>query len=144
MEWKTIRKLLMILLPSLNSGFKGSKEGKTLLNLLSMSTKWPLIRPHWCLVKKLSKRGCGCVGISELFSIRDLRIWLAERAWALSWDLLLSFWRCKWIGMRPAMASIPTNRAVLNASTIHKAARLWSFPNDFKRYERGALEWNHN
>ncbi len=42
--------------------------------------------------------------------------------------------------MRPVMALIPNDRAVLNDPTIHKAAHLWSFSNDFKGYERGALK----
>ena len=42
--------------------------------------------------------------------------------------------------MRLVMALMPNDRAVLNASTIYKAACLWSFPNDFKGYKRGALE----
>jgi len=46
-KWKEkqLENLLMTLLPGLNSGFRGLKEGKTSLNLLSMSTKWPLMRP---------------------------------------------------------------------------------------------------
>jgi len=42
--------------------------------------------------------------------------------------------------MRPVMALIPNDRTVLNTPTIHKAAHLWSFPDDFKEYKRGALE----
>jgi len=38
------------------------------------------------------------------------------------------------------MASIPNNEAVINAPTIHEAAHLWSFPNDFKGYKRGTLK----
>ena len=67
-----------------NSGLRGSNKGKTLLNQLLMFTKWPLIRLHWHLVKELSKRGWRCIDISELFSIRDWRMWLAEREYALS------------------------------------------------------------
>ena len=141
-KWKEkqLEKQSMILLLSLNSGFRWSKEEKTLLNLLFISTKWPLMRPCWHLVRELSKRKCGHVGFLELYSMRNLRIWLAGRAWALSWDFLLSFWRCRWIGMSPAIASIPNNRAALNYPTIHEAAHLWSFPNDFRGYKRGALE----
>ena len=42
--------------------------------------------------------------------------------------------------MRPVMALTPNDRAVLNTPTIYKAAHLWSFPNDFNGYKRGALE----
>ena len=68
---------------------------------------------------------------------KDMISW---KAWALSWDFLLSFWRCRWIGISPVMASIPNNEAVINAPTIYEAAHLWNFPNDFKEYKRGALE----
>ena len=38
------------------------------------------------------------------------------------------------------MALIPNDEVVINASTIYKAAHFWSFPNNFREYERGALE----
>jgi len=39
-----------------------------------------------------------------------------------------------------ALILIPNDGAVLNTPTIYKAAHLGGFPNDFRGYERGALE----
>ena len=44
-------------MPGVNSGLRRLNEEKTLLNQLSMSTKWPLIRLCWHPVKELSERG---------------------------------------------------------------------------------------
>ena len=33
-------------MPGVNSGLRGSNKGKTSLNQLSMSTKWPLMKPR--------------------------------------------------------------------------------------------------
>ena len=126
-------------MPRENSGLRGLNEGKTSLKQLSMSAKWSLMRPHWYLVKELSKSGCRCGDISELLSISEWRIWLAGRECALSCDLSLSFYKCKWISIRPAIASMPNDGDVLKAPTIYKAALLWSFPSIFKGYDREAL-----
>ena len=48
----------MILLLEENSGLIGSKDGKTSLKQLSISTIWPLIRFCCLLVKELSERTC--------------------------------------------------------------------------------------
>ena len=42
--------------------------------------------------------------------------------------------------MRLVMALILNDGTVLNTPTIHKAAHLWSFPNNFKGYKREALK----
>ena len=140
-KWKEkqLEKQLIILLPSLNSGLKGLKEGKTFLNQFSILTKWPLIRPCCHLVNELSKSGWGGVGELLLFYISNWRMWLSGRACTLSWNLPLSFYKYKWIGIRPAIASMLADRAVLNASLIHKVACLWSFPKIFNGYIRRAL-----
>ena len=51
-------KLSITLLPRENSEWKETKVVKTSLNLLSMSTRWPLIRLHWQLVRELSNDKC--------------------------------------------------------------------------------------
>ena len=81
-KWKKkqLEKQSIILFSGLNSGLRGSKEGKTLLNWFSILTKWPLIRLHCCLVNKLSKSGWGGVDKSILFSMSDQRMWLSGRA----------------------------------------------------------------
>ncbi len=42
--------------------------------------------------------------------------------------------------MRSVIALMLYEKDVLNVSSIHIAALLWSLPNDFRGYERGALE----
>jgi len=42
--------------------------------------------------------------------------------------------------MRPMIALMPYEGDILNAPSIHIAALLWSLPNDFRGYKRGALE----
>jgi len=133
MKEKWLEKQLIILLSGLNSELRGSKEEKTSLNWLSMSTKWPLIRSCWYLVNKLSKRGWVSVGEPVLFTMRDQRIWLSRRACTLSWDLPLSSCKYNWMEVRPAIVSAPNKGAVLNAPVIYKATHLWSFPKIFNR-----------
>ena len=101
-RWKEkwLEKLSMILLPGQNSGLRGSNEGKISLNLLSILMMCPLMRPRWYLVSELSNNKWwwgweGMLKISELLPINNLKMWLAGREWALNWDLLLSFYRCK-------------------------------------------------
>jgi len=124
-KWKEkqLGKQSMILSSGENSGLRESNEGKTLLKQLSMSTKLPLMRPCWYLVKELSESGCRCGDVLELLSISKWRIWLAEREYALSCDLPLSFCKFKWMGIRPAIASTPNDGDVLKAPTIYKV--LW-------------------
>ena len=140
-KWKEkwFEKQSIILLFGENSGLRELNEEKTLLKQLSILTKWPLIRPHWYLVRELSESGRRCVDVLELLSISKQKIWLVERECTLSYDLLLSFCKCKWIGIRPAIASTPNDGAILKAPTIYKVALLWSFPRAFKGYDKGAL-----
>ena len=51
-------KLSIILLPRVNSRWREEKKGKTLLNLLSISTTWPLTSSYWHFVRDLSKDEC--------------------------------------------------------------------------------------
>ena len=144
-EWKEkwlekwLEKESIILHPGANSGLRGSKEEKTSLNLLSISTTRPLINSHWCFVRKSSNRQWGVLRIFGLDSNKEWRMWLFERAWALSCNLLLCFWRWRWIGIRPAIALIPKDGDVLNAPSIQKAALLYIFLKTFRGYNTGAL-----
>ena len=45
-------KLLITLRPGENSEFKGLKDRKHLLTLLAESTKWPLTKDHYLLVRE--------------------------------------------------------------------------------------------
>ena len=42
--------------------------------------------------------------------------------------------------MRPAITSMLYKGDILNASSIHITALLWSLPNDFRGYEIEALQ----
>ena len=57
-EWKEkqLEKESIILQLRVNSGLRGLKAKKTLLNLLSMSTTRPLIDLCWCFVRKSSDK----------------------------------------------------------------------------------------
>ena len=57
-KWKEkqLEKELIILYPGVNLGLRRSKEEKTLLNLLSISTTRPLINSYWRFVRKSSNR----------------------------------------------------------------------------------------
>ena len=132
-------KILIILQPGENSGFKGLKNGNTLLYQLSISTKWPLIHLYCCLIKVLSDKVCCINGKFGLASKREQRMWFNERKCEQSCNLSLSF--CKWrlMGIKPAIALMLSEGEVLNAHSIHMATLLCNFPNIFSRYNNGAL-----
>ena len=62
-------KLSMILEPGRNSGCRGENKGKILYTLLFESTRWPLTRDLWQLVRLLSEAGCWWMGKLERLSI---------------------------------------------------------------------------
>jgi len=66
-------------------------------------------------------------------------MWLEGSECALSCNLPPIFYRWRLIGVRPAMASIPINGAILKLPTIHKAALLCILFIIFIGYEREAL-----
>ena len=136
---KQLENVSIILWPGNSSRLIGSNEGKTSLKWLSMSTKWPLIRLHCLLVKKLSERECWWRGDSLHELMREQRMWLEESECALSCDLPPIFCRWRLIEVRLAMASIPIDGAILKPPTIHKATLLCILFIIFIRYEREAL-----
>jgi len=71
--------------------------------------------------------------------MRLLMMWLSKSEDEWSWDLLTSLWRWNFMGMRLAMASIPSIGEVLNAPNIQMAALLYIFSKIFIGYERRAL-----
>ena len=125
-EWKEnwLENVSLILFPGWSSRLIGSKAENTLLNLLSMSMTWLFDRPCCLLVSVLRDRSWGGEGWLGLLSNSDLMMWFVGRVCPLSWDLPLSFWRCRRIGIRPAIASMPYKEDVLNAPKIHVAALL--------------------
>jgi len=85
-----------------------------------------------------SEDNCWLVNDGKFSFIRDQMIWLEGSEWAWSWDLPLSFWRWRLIGMSPVIASIPNVRDILKVPKIYKVAFLCIFPNIFKEYNNGA------
>ena len=124
-EWKEnwLENISLILFPGWSSRLIGSKAENTLLNLLSMLMTL-FNRPHCLLVSILRDRSWGGEEWLGLLSNSDLMMWFVGRVCPLSWDLPLSFWRCRRIGIRPAIASMPYKEDVLNAPKIHVAALL--------------------
>ena len=131
-------KLLITLWLGENSEWRGIKEGKILLNLLSMFTKWSLIREHWWLVSESSEDECCTEDEPRDNSMSDQMRWLGGSECTRSCDLPPSFWRWSLMGINPAMALIPNYKEVLKAPKIHRAALLCIFPNIFRWYIRGA------
>ena len=130
-------KLSITLLPGENLEWRGTKEGKTSLNLLSILTRYPLIRDHCRLVRKPSEDGCWEIDTDEDSSIRDWMRWLKGSECVHSCDLPPNFWRWSFISISPAIASIPNVSEVLKASKIHRVALLCIFSSIFKGYDRG-------
>ena len=128
-------KLSIILWPGENLEWRGVKEGKILLHLLTMLTKWPLIRKCWWLVRKLSEAECCKEDILWDKSMSNWMKWLGESECTCNCDFLPSFWRWSLMGISPAMASIPNKGEVLKAPRIHMVALLCIFPSVFKWYD---------
>ena len=72
-------------------------------------------------------------------SIRFLRMWLEGSLKGCIYDLLAIFCRCNFIGIIPAMVSIPSDGKVLKAPKIQIAALLCILSRIFMWYDSGAL-----
>jgi len=81
------------LLSSENLQLSGEKEGKFLLNLLSISMIGPLMFTHYLGVSLSSNSQCVSLSFICLVSKSDLITWFVGRVCALRWNLPLSF--CK-------------------------------------------------
>jgi len=68
-----------------------------------------------------------------------LTVWLGGKVDVLSWCLPLSFWRCKWIGIRPVIASISRVGEAWKISRICKVVLYCIFLSSLSEYNRGAL-----
>ena len=117
-EWKEkqLGNISIILSPGENLVLKRLKKGKTLFNLLFASTIGHLIFNCCLIVNLLSDKWWLLLLFKCLNSNNDLMMWFDNSACVLSWNLLLSFCRCKWIGIRPMMASISREGEVQKAS----------------------------
>ena len=80
-KWKEkqLLKMLIILWPEENSGFRRSNEENTSLYWLSISTMWPLMCSHCCLIKELSDKAYCINSMFGLASMREYRMWFARR-----------------------------------------------------------------
>ena len=79
---KWLRNISISLLSSENSQLSEEKEGKILLNLLSISTIGPLIFTH-CLNSFSSNSWCGSLSFVYLVFRSNLMIWFIDRVCAL-------------------------------------------------------------
>ena len=137
-ERKTIWKIVNYSTSRENSEWRGEKDGKLLLNLLAMSTKWPLMSDCCQLMRELREMTLWVEGVLSFESIRECTRWLGGSLYACNCDLPPSFWRWSLIRASPAMALILYGREVLKASKIHITALLCIFPRAFKWYVIGA------
>ena len=127
------------LFPGKNSWLNGSNDLKIPFNLLFVSTMSPLIF-NFCFAVKFSIDSRWYSLLEEhLTSSIKLMMWLGRREWVWSWILSLSFWRCKYIGIRPVIALISDNGNIWNTSSIHKAALYYIPLRTLSRYDNGAL-----
>jgi len=94
-EWKEkqLGKTSISLSPGENSLLNESKDGKILLILLSMSTIKTLILSHCLGVSLFSNSQWTLLLFVYLNSRSNIIIWFDGRVCALSWNLLLSFYK---------------------------------------------------
>ena len=140
-EWKEkqLGKISIGLSPRENSLLKRSKNRKTLLVLLFISTIEPLIF-NCCLEVSLSNDiWWTLLSFVCLNSKSDLIIWFDGRICALSWDLLLSFCKWRWIRIRLAIILILNKRNVQKAPNIYIAALLCIFLSSLGGYNNSVL-----
>jgi len=81
----------------------------------------------------------GSLLFEDLVFKSNLIIWFDNKECALSWDLLLSFWRWRWIGIRLAIVSIPDMENVQKAPEIYKTTLLCIFLSSLKEYANNTL-----
>lgn len=126
------------LYPGKNSLLKGMKEEKTLLSLLLVSMIDPLTFSY-CLGVKCSSGNQWKLLSEYLNSIINLIMWFEYNNCVLNWNWPPSFCRCKWIKMRPTMASIPSNGKVEKVPRIHVATLHCIFLSSLRGYAKGAF-----
>ena len=101
-----------------SSGWVGKNTGKSLWDLLLVSTRWPLMFLLWWSVKLHKEEGCWfCRDLNEE-SMSVQIIWFKGVDTACNCALPPSFWRWNLMEMRPTIASIPSEEDVLNTPSI--------------------------
>jgi len=87
-----------------NLWLRESKDGSILLRQLLVSTIELLILSLCFMVTFSNERQCEGRWLVCLLSSKVLIIWFDSKDVVLIWCLLLIFWRCRWMGIRPAIA----------------------------------------
>jgi len=122
-----------------NSLFKESKYGNFLLRWLLASVTELLIFRHWLEVIFSNDSWWRWEPIMYLLSRRNLIVWLEGSVEVLSWSLALSFWRCKWMEIKPVIALIFIVGEIQKAPKIYKAAQYYIFLSLLSGHKRGVL-----
>ena len=113
-QWKEkqLEKLSTNLEPRENSLLRELKNEKIPLRQLFTSTTELLILSLYFSVIFFKDRWWREKLLACLFFKKVLIVWFDSSAEVQIWCLLLSFWRCKCIGIKPAMVSISNVREV--------------------------------
>ena len=121
--WKETwsRKLSQKWFPGENFLYNREKVRKNLLHLLSMSMR-ELLRHKACFEVSLIK-GIQCLvrGWELSWIVNDLIMWFGGSKNPLRRNLLYNFFKWRWIGISPAIASIPSIDKVQKAPIIQMA-----------------------
>ena len=122
--WKEMRsgKLSSSLQPRVVSTCKWSKHSVRLSREALVSKRGPFKRAHWVLFKRA--RDCGWEGapLECLALSKDISACWKGRIAVLRQNCFTSFLRWRWIGMKPARASILPVGEVWNAPRIQRVA----------------------
>lgn len=125
--------------PEDSSLWRESKEGRILLRWL-LATTMELLTLSYCLEVNFSKKKQWGVEFFKCwFYIRQLIMWFAGKDAVLSycWLLILSRW--KYIGIRPAIASIPHVDEVWKALVIHMTVLYCIFLSSLRGWNNKTL-----
>jgi len=125
--------------PEWNSLFRKSKDEKSPLKWL-LASKIELLIFCCCLEVMFSKekqwswedRAC-------LLSRSDLIAWLWRSIDICNWCLLLSFWRCRWMGIRPVITLISKVEEVQKTPVIYNTTLCCILLSSLSRYDNSAL-----
>ena len=123
-EWKEkqLGNILINLFPGENSVLKEIKKEKTPFSLLFMSII-ELLVINYCFGVNFSSNRWWKLLVFECFdSNNNLIMWFSGSDWVLSCSLPLSFYKYRWIGIRPVIASIPNEGEVWKAPNIYMVA----------------------
>ena len=121
---KWSEKLSTIQRPGENLILSGEKDGKIPWDLLYELMRWPLVKILCRLVSEPILWEFDAVDEGGESSMSFLTMWLIRSLKGQICDLLAIFWRWNFIGIIPAIASIPSEGEVLNTPKIQRAALL--------------------